>query len=83
VARPVKVGRHVHPQAKPEGTPAQHPARPTGVDYLAMVEAKLAAQTRRTIAYAELPLPGLEPDHGTADPPSLGATQPASDGDDR
>jgi putative transposase len=84
-ARPVKLGRHVHPQANPEVTPASAPARPTGIDYLAMVEAKLAAQTRRTIAYAELPLPGLEPDpdHGTADPPSLGATQPPSDGEDR
>ena len=52
-ARPVKVGRHVHPQAKPEVTPTSATARPTGIDYLAMVEAKLAAQTRRTIAYAE------------------------------
>jgi len=93
-ARPVKVGRHVHPQAKPEVTPAQHPARPTGIDYLAMVEAKLAAQTRRTIAYAELPLPGLDgaglesdldPDDARDDAssptPSLGATKPPSDGD--
>jgi putative transposase len=67
-ARPVKVGRHVHPQAKPEPTPTQHPARPTGIDYLGMVEAKLAAQTKRTIAYAELPLPGLEHPESSADP---------------
>jgi putative transposase len=76
-ARPVKVGRHVHPQAKPEATPASASARPTGIDYLAMVEAKLAAQTRRTIAYAELPLPDLD----AADPPRLGTAQPPSDSD--
>jgi putative transposase len=70
-ARPVKVGRHVHPQAKPEPTPAQHPARPTGIDYLGMVEAKLAAECRRTIAYAELPLPGLEHLEPDADPAEL------------
>jgi putative transposase len=74
VARPVKVGRHVHPQAKPDPA-AQAQARPTGIDYLAMVEAKLAAQTKRTIAYAELPLPGLEhlePDADPADPEPSG-----------
>jgi putative transposase len=54
-ARLVKVGRHVHPQATPEATPASAPARPTGIDYLAMVEAKLAAQTRRTIATPSCP----------------------------
>jgi len=81
-ARPVKVGRHAHPQAKPEATPASAPARPTGIDYLAMVEARLAAQTRRAIAYAELPLPDPEPDLDAArDLPSLGATQPPSDPD--
>ena len=90
VARPVKVGRHVHPQAKPELPPASASARPTGIDYLGMVEAKLAAQTRRTIAYAELPLPGLDGLHPAsdldpddADPGSLGATQPPTHGDDR
>jgi putative transposase len=67
-ARPVTLGRHVHPHAKPEVTPEL--ARPTGIDYLGMVEARLAAQTRRAIAYADLAdslqqastLPGLEPD---------------------
>src|SRR5216117_1520155 len=35
-ARPVKVGRHVHPQANPDATPASASARPTGIDYLVL-----------------------------------------------
>jgi putative transposase len=60
VARPVKVGRHVHPQATRATPEPAAPATPSGIDYLGLVEQRLAAQTRRTIAYAELPLPGLE-----------------------
>ena len=60
VARPVKVGRHVHPQATRANPEPAAPATPSGIDYLTLVEQRLAAQTRRTIAYAELPLPGLE-----------------------
>jgi hypothetical protein len=76
VARPVKVGRHVHPQAtraNPEPTAA---ATPSGIDYLALVEQRLATQTRRTIAYAELPLPGLDDPnqqpHHDPGPPATG-----------
>jgi len=70
-AHPAKLGRHVHPAAKPEITPTQ--ARPSGIDYLGLVEQRLATQTRRQIAYAELPLPGLdepEPDPSPAGEPT-------------
>lgn len=66
VARPVQVGRHVHPQAKPEPIGAQ--PRPSGIDYLGLVESRLADQARRTIAYAALPLPAPEPAVASLDP---------------
>jgi putative transposase len=64
VARPAKLARHVHPQAHPaQPTPA---GAPTGIDYLGMVEQRLAARARRQIAYADLPTdlpnPTDEPD---------------------
>jgi putative transposase len=55
---PTRIGRHVHPKARPDTTPT--PA--TGLDYLALVQARHDQQTRRRIAYVDLPLPGLEPD---------------------
>jgi len=58
-AVPVTVGRHVHPQARPAPQPPQATPAPSGIDYLAVVEARVTAQTRRRIAYAELPLPGI------------------------
>lgn len=81
-AHPAKLGRHVHPAAKPEITPTQ--ARPSGIDYLGLVEQRLATQTRRQIAYAELPLPGLdglelERDPSPAAEPT-GNDSPASNG---
>lgn len=52
-AVPVRIGRHVHPQAKPEAAPEPVP---TGIDYLWLIagrrEAELAGQR---IAYAALP----------------------------
>jgi putative transposase len=59
IATPQRIGRHVHPKARPE--PADQPPPPTGIDYLALVEARVEQATRRRIAYVELPLPGLEP----------------------
>jgi putative transposase len=79
VARPVKVGRHVHPAAKPESTPTPSQARPSGIDYLGLVEQRLAAQTRRQIAYAELPLPGLEHLEPDAEPADAKPAELASD----
>lgn len=60
LAVPEQLGRHAHPAARPE-TAEPPPAPPTGIDYLGLVEARVAAATRRRIAYAELALPGLEP----------------------
>lgn len=74
-AHPAKLGRHVHPAATPQITPAQ--AHLSGIDYLGLVEQRLAAQTRRTIAYAELPLPGLEGLEPDADTQALEPKAPA------
>jgi putative transposase len=54
-----RIGRHAHPAARPDPLDPP-PAAPTGIDYLALVDQRLAAETRRRITYAELPLPGLD-----------------------
>jgi putative transposase len=56
LAVPVTIGRHVHPAATPDPVAAGTP-RPSGIDYLAMVEQRIAAQQRQRIAYAALPPP--------------------------
>lgn len=75
-AVPFQLGRHVHPAATPEADPAGTAPRPSGIDYLAMVEQRIAATQRRRIAYAslpELPAPGAgtnsetDPGAGTHD----------------
>lgn len=53
---PVVIGRHAHPQARPEAAPAPGP---TGIDYLGLVASRHEAELGRAINYAELPLPGL------------------------
>jgi putative transposase len=74
MAVPEQLGRHVHPAAKPDpATPATPP--PSGIDYLTLVDQRVQAQTRRTIAYAELALPGLEPDPATIPTNPTGAAQ--------
>jgi putative transposase len=62
-AVPFQLGRHVHPHATPEADPAvQAVPRPSGIDYLAMVEQRITATQRRRIAYASLPeLPAPNP----------------------
>jgi hypothetical protein len=80
-AVPFQLGRHAHPAATPD--PAEPVApRPSGIDYLAMVEQRTTAQQRRRIAYAslpELPSPDREAatnDHAaTPDPSTPGAAQ--------
>jgi putative transposase len=64
-AIPQRIGRHVHPKARPE--PATQPPPPTGIDYLTLVEARVQQATRRRIAYVELPLPGMQPPQPAAD----------------
>src|SRR6266511_3776112 len=69
---------HVHPHATPDPAQPLTP-RPSGIDYLAMVEQRIAATQRRRIAYASLPeLAAPDPGAGTHDP---AATLQASTGD--
>lgn len=50
---PVVIGRHSHPQARPEAAP---PPAPSGIDYLGLVAARHEAEIARAINYAQLPL---------------------------
>ena len=61
-AVPFQLGRHVHPHATPEADPAQAAPRPSGIDYLAMVEQRIAASQRQRIAYASLVPPHADLD---------------------
>jgi len=63
VGIPQRIGRHVHPQARPD-EPVSPPAA-TGIDYLALVAARYEDATRRRIAYSALPEP--DPDHDEED----------------
>ena len=51
-ARARQIGRHVHPRAQAE--PADQPAIPTGIDYLAMIKADHHAQLTRKISYRDI-----------------------------
>src|SRR5215211_3699748 len=80
-AVPFQLGRHVHPHAIPDRAEPVT-GRPSGIDYLAMVEQRTTATQRRRIAYASLPeLPATAPgadahDHAATGAPSSGeATQ--------
>src|SRR6266700_2525494 len=69
-AVPFQLGRHVHPHATPQADPQATAPRPSGIDYLAMVEQRIAATQRRRIAYAslpELPNAGTDPGAGAHD----------------
>jgi hypothetical protein len=54
---PVSIGRHSHPQARPEAAPA--PA-PTGIDYLGLLAERREAELAQSINYAQLTLDGKE-----------------------
>ncbi len=58
VAVPVKIGRHAHPAARPE-TPAPPPAG-TGIDYLALVEARRDRADEARISYSGIGVPAAE-----------------------
>ena len=53
IAVPHRIGRHVHPDARPD-LPAP-PATATGIDYLALVAAGHRAQLAARINYTDLP----------------------------
>src|SRR5215216_6407034 len=81
-AVPFQLGRHVHPHATPEVDPARIAPRPSGIDYLALLEQRIATTQRRRIAYAALPAPdppdpaAATQDHAaTGDPGPGDATQ--------
>jgi putative transposase len=50
-AIPRKITRHTHPAARPESPPAP---RRSGIDYLGLVAERVARETARRIAYAEI-----------------------------
>ncbi len=54
---PVVIGRHSHPQARPEAASA--PA-PTGIDYLGLLADRREAEQAKSINYSELALPGFD-----------------------
>jgi hypothetical protein len=53
IAVPHRIGRHVHPDARPD-LPAP-PATATGIDYLALVAAQHRAELAARINYTDLP----------------------------
>lgn len=55
---PVVIGRHSHPQARPEAAP---PPAPTGIDYLGLLAARRDAELAESINYAQLLFPGDTP----------------------
>jgi putative transposase len=61
-AVPERIGRHAHPAARPDPVDPP-PAASTGIDYLALVDQRLAAEHRQRIAYADLTTPPAHHDH--------------------
>ena len=67
-AVPHRIGRHVHPHARPDLPPP--PASPTGIDYLALVATQHRTQLAARINYTDLPTNRaveVNPDHQDAD----------------
>jgi len=54
---PHSIGRHSHPQARPEAAPAPSP---TGIDYLGLLADRRDAELATSINYSQLTLPGAE-----------------------
>ncbi|MGH2578894.1 MAG: DDE-type integrase/transposase/recombinase, partial [Actinomycetota bacterium] len=65
VGIPQRIGRHVHPQARPDAPAGPPPA--TGIDYLGLVAARYEDATRRRIAYSALPEPEADSNHDDED----------------
>jgi putative transposase len=54
---PLTIGRHSHPQARPEAAP---PPTPSGIDYLGLLAERRDAELARSINYSQLTLPEAE-----------------------
>ena len=63
-AVPHRIGRHVHPDARPDLAPS--PAAPTGIDYLGLVATQHHARLAARINYTDLP---TDPDTGQVPAP--------------
>ena len=64
-ALPRRIRHHTHPKVHPEMAP---PPKPSGIDYLGLVAARVAAEAARRIAYAEIALPNADwPDNDSDD----------------
>ncbi len=61
-AVPRRIGRHVHPAARPE--PGPEPPKPSGIDYLGLVEQRRRAELARRIDYRDLAAGGPDGDGG-------------------
>jgi putative transposase len=61
LAVPQRIGRHVHPLAKP----AAAPSAPTGIDYLGIVEASHRSATGQPIGYSDLAKGNLVREEGS------------------
>ena len=64
LAVPHRIGRHVHPDARPDLPPAT--AVPTGIDYLGLVAAQHRAELAIRINYTDLPTNTIKSDAGQA-----------------
>ena len=65
IAVPHRIGRHVHPNARPDLPPPV--AAPTGIDYLGLVAAQHRAQLAARINYTDLTSPATLAPEATAD----------------
>ena len=83
-AVPHRIGRHVHPAARPEVTGPDEPSPATGIDYLRLVHDRHTTALDRRVTYAHLtdqtpqpPQPQPQPPH--PEPPQPEPPQPEPD----
>lgn len=65
-ATPYQITRHAHPKARPEATPGDQP-RPTGIDYLALIDAQHTRAVAGRVNYAALAGDDDQGDQGDQD----------------
>jgi putative transposase len=64
-AVPLRIGRHTHPQARPEPT---EPAPSTGISYLRLIQSRQETDWQSRISYAGLSAEQATNDHNHRDP---------------